>query len=547
MPSKTEAKQDKIVPKSSRPEFAQILGEHLRAGYQCMWVPTSEEARLEAEIARVAQSMSAGSVITWSLDEGFSAPDKARNETKYQAPAEALRAIAGANSPFTGNQIFVFRDFDDFQEDPMIRRLLRSLCEQNKLVNKRYKRPIIISTPRRRINEKLRSCCTVVEFDLPGESKLRGVLEFVRASIESSDPTKAQISEELSDKIVQCLRGLTSTEAENALSRCLVRHGGFCEDMLGTIKDEKASIVKKSEVLTYIPEENQASRDQIGGFGELLSWVDRRSHAYSKEANELRIDYPKGVVLIGVPGTGKSYVAAAVARLLGLPGYIMDIGSIFGALVGESEQRMRDAIRQIEAQQGCVLLLDEADKAFGGATTGQGDSGVTKRVFGQLLNWLSSKQDRTFVIMTMNRTRGIDPEFLRAGRFDAVFYTDLPFDYERRDILNIHLKKRSVNPDELGFSQAEWNELIAATQDFVGAEIEQIVREARYISFERRRSGTPTFEEFMEAKESVIPIAELEKEKVQEIRDWCKTRAKNVSKPPATKRQPRTRSVSVDN
>jgi len=527
-------------------EFAQLLNEHLRAGYQCMFVPSSEEARLEAEVTKVAKQLSMG-VITWGCDEGFSAPDAVRNQKKYQSPHAALQAIAGEGSPFQGNNVFVFRDLDDFQADPTVRRILRSLCEGNKLVNKRYKRPIIITSPKRQIHEKIKSCCTVVEFDLPGEDKLKQTLEFVRASIESNDPSKAQVSDELSDGIVQCLRGLTSNEAENALARCLVRHGGFSEDMLGTIKDEKASIVKKSEVLTYIPEKDQATRETIGGFDELMTWIDRRRLAYSRDAQEKRIDYPKGVVLIGVPGTGKSYVAAAVARFLGLPGYIMDIGSVFGSLVGESEQRMRDAIRQIEAQQGCVLLLDEADKAFGGATDSQGDSGVTRRVFGQLLTWLASKQDRTFVIMTLNRTKGIPPEFLRAGRFDAVFWTDLPHEGERKEIIDIHLKKRGVEPSELEMGDNEWEEIIQATNGYVGAELEQLVKEARYISYENREVGDPNFDDLLAAKESIIPLSQLEQEKVNEIREWCKNRAKNVSSPPPRKRQARTRSVDVGN
>lgn len=525
-------------------EFAQLLNEHLRAGYQCLFVPTSEEARLESEVTRVAKQLNMGT-ITWGCDEGFSAPDSLRGQKKYRSPHEALASIAGEGSPFQGNCVLVFRDLDDFQNDPTVRRILRSLCEGNKLVNKRYKRPIIIASPQRQIHQKIKSCCTVVEFDLPGEEKLRSTLEFVRASIESNDPAKAQVSDELADSIVQCLRGLTSNEAENALARCLVRMGGFCEEMLSIIKDEKASIVKKSEVLTYIPEEQQAGRDDIGGFDVLLSWIERRRLAYSRDAQDKNIDYPKGTVLIGIPGTGKSYVAAAVARLLGLPGYIMDIGSVFGSLVGESEQRMRDAIRQIEAQQGCVLLLDEADKAFGGATDSQGDSGVTRRVFGQLLTWLSAKQDRTFVIMTLNRTKGIPPEFLRAGRFDAVFWTDLPHEIERKQILDIHFRKRHVDPTDMDMGADEWDEIVQATNGYVGAELEQIVKEARYISYENRQSGKPTFAEIIEAKESIIPIGTLEQEKVNEIREWCKNRAKNVSSPPPNKRPQRTRAVDV--
>lgn len=813
-------------------EFAQNLNEHLRAGYQCMFVPTSEEARVESEILLTARSLKYN-VVTWSADDGFSGPDPAKKAPKFKNPHMALEAITDEDGPFkaAGPTIFVFRDLDDFFPDPIVRRMLRSLCEGNKLVNKSFKRPLIITSPLQNIPDKIKSCMTIVDFNLPDETRLQQTLDFVRASLDATDAEKGQVSDELASQIVQCLRGLTSNEAENALSRCLVRHGGFSEEMLGTIKDEKAQIIKKSQVLTYIPEEHQARIDEIGGFDQLLAWISRRRLAYSADAQHKNIDYPKGVVLIGIPGcvaddtmisykrgnrpgtrrlsigefcdkfngdgnypgaqwqpgldtflqsfdaetgkmlfnkvkgvhrkgkkrcmcittadagsvtltydhpvltgdgtfkpagevedgdallvrgdmlprpsdgppavrrpravveglkhhpnawpkrtvdqttgkvyeygrthrarlvlearmnglplddfihvlktdqarsetftfiephlevhhlnedpmddrvdnlailhkaehtrihcdetrfnvehtreavvtrvedvgvrdtfdvemelpyanfvandgvivhnTGKSYVAAAVARLLGLPGYILDVGSVFGSLVGESERRMRDAIRQVEAQQGCVLLLDEADKAFGGATDSQGDSGVTRRVFGQLLTWLSSKEDRTFVIMTLNRTKGIPPEFLRAGRFDAVFWTDLPHDDERRQILEIHFRKRGVDPSKLGLGEPEWDEIVESTKGFVGAELEQVVKEARYISYERRQAGEPSFEEIMEAKQSIIPIGVLEQEKVSEIRDWCEDRARNVSSPPRRKRKAsagRTRSVDI--
>lgn len=547
--AKTAEKEPQVThaPRSQEPmEFAQLFGEHLRAGYQCMFVPTSEEARLEAEIGKAANQMNMN-VITWGCDEGFNNPESVRGNDKFRAPYNALKAIAGEGSPFQGNNVFVMRDLDDFFNDPTVRRHIRSLCEGNKLVNRRYKRPIVIASPLRKIHDRLKSCITMVDFALPGEERLRQTLKFVCGSIESDDKSKSDIDDELADQIVQCLRGLTSNEAENALARCLVRHGGFTPDMLSTIKDEKAGIIRKSEVLTYIPEDHQARREEIGGYQELMNWVDRRRLAYGRKAKDQNIDYPKGVVLIGVPGTGKSYVAAAVARLLGLPGYIMDIGSVFGSLVGESEQRMRDALRQVEAQQGCVLLLDEADKAFGGAVDSQGDSGVTRRVFGQLLTWLASKEDRTFVIMTLNRTQGIPPEFLRAGRFDAVFWTDLPNEEERRQIIEIHLRKRLVDPTGMDLSTKDWDAIVQATENYVGSELEQLVKEARYISFEKREVGTPNFDELMEAKASIIPIAQLEEEKVNDIREWCKNRAKNVSSPPKRKRQPRARAIDLGN
>lgn len=529
-------------------DFATDFEQHIRAGYQCMYISTSEESRVELEITRVAKK--AGfAVVTWDCAEGFSI-ETLKNQEKWRMPPTALRALLDDN--FVSNQqtIFVFRDLDDFMQDPSARRLLRTLVEANKLVNKRHKWPLVITSPKLAIHDKIKSCVTVLEFKLPNDDKLEKTFEFVKSAIESSkNPDRAKCSPELKDDIIACLRGLTSTEAENALSRCIVRHQGFKPEMLGTLKNEKAAIIKKSQVLTYIPEEGTASRSEIGGFDNLLAWLDRRKLAYTKPARAQQLDYPKGIVLIGIPGSGKSMVAKAIARLLGLPGYVMDVGAVFGHLVGESEQRMRDAIATIEAQQGAVLLLDEADKAFGGAADAQGDSGVTRRVFGTFLTWLAEKQDRTFVILTMNRTNGLPPEFLRAGRFDAVFYTAYPNAKERREIFNIHFRKRGVDPDGLGFGREEWSELVNKTNEYVGAEIEEIIREARYMAFAKRQSGTPEFEELLEATSGVTPLSMRDPGGMEAIMNFCKNGAKPVStaerRTEATGRQ--SRSVNLDN
>ena len=532
-------------------EFAKLFDEHLRAGYQCLYIPTSEESRLELEITRVAKNLKMG-VITWDCFEGFSYdPLKGPQFDKYKSPIAALGLLANeeeAASIFTGNHVFVFRDLDDYFVDHQVRRRIRSLCEGVRLVNKRHKRPLVIVSPKLDVHPKLKSSVYPLEFNLPSEDKLRKTFDFVKLSIESKDPNKAKCSPELADGIVSCLLGLTSAEAENALARCLVRHSGFKPEMLGTIKDEKAAIVKKSDVLTYIPESNTAARSEIGGFDQFLDWLDRRKLAYTKQARSINLDYPKGVVLMGLPGTGKSMVGKAASRLLGIPGYSMDVGSVFGSLVGESEQRMRDALRQVEAQKGCVLILDEADKAFGGAVDSQGDSGVTRRVFGQMLQWLAEKQDKTFVIMTLNRTAGLPPELLRAGRFDELFYTDLPSDEERRQIIEIHFRKRGVDPAQLGFGDAEWQQIIEKTTGYVGSELEEVVRNARYRCFESRQVGVPTFEEVLEEAGSVVSMSQRDPDGINKIREYCKDKGKCVSYPKTAKagRRGRTRSVDVD-
>jgi SpoVK/Ycf46/Vps4 family AAA+-type ATPase len=368
----------------------------------------------------------------------------------------------------------------------------------------------------------------VVDFRLPGEEELARVFDFLSRGLADSHPQgAAHCPDDLRSRVIQALKGLTATEAENALSMALYRHGGFAPEMLETLEQHKAAAIRKSEVLTYLPKERIATEEEIGGYEELLDFIRMRAVAYSPEARRVDLDLPKGIVLLGVPGTGKSMVGKAVARLLKLPLALFDVASVFASLVGESERRMRTALATVEALDGCVLLLDEADKAVGGAHEARGDAGVTRRVFGQLLTWLAEKQDRTFVVATLNRIEGMPPEFLRKGRFDEVFYADLPEPDERRQILAIHLHKRGIDPQRYG--EEEWRQLVEATKDFVGSELEELVKAARFLAFEHRKEATPTAEELLESARATNPIAKLEAENVRAIRDFCRKRARPVS------------------
>lgn len=534
-------------------EFAVSFDEHLKAGYQVMYIPTTEESRVETEIVKVAAGRKMD-LITWDCFEGFSfhnLPDSKKKE--FRNPIVALESVLNENewSSKTGlNHVFVFRDLDDFLVDPGVRRRIRSMAEGNRLVNNKFKRPLVIISPLMQIHPKLRSSITVIEFALPGEEKLKRQIEFVKQSVESRDKKKIEIDEELRDRLAVNLLGLTSNEAENCLSRCIVRHKGFKPEMLSTVKQEKAAIVKKSEVLTYIPEDSIRSRNEIGGFDLYMKWLDERKLAYTSAAIAQHIDFPRGVVLLGLPGTGKSMVAYTTCMILGLPGYVLDIGSLFGSLVGESEQRTRDALKQIDAQKGCVLVIDEADKALGNAHSSQGDSGVTRRVFGTILTWLAENKSRTFTIMTVNRTEGLPPELTRAGRFDALFYTDLPNDQERRQILEIQLRRRFVDPESLKFKPADWKSLTMATSGFVGSELEEVVRSARSTCFAATGNGTPTFESLIEAANSMrnMIMTARDPDGINTIRDFCKDKAMPVTTPLDIQQTGRVhRTVDVDN
>ena len=516
-------------------DFAATLKEHWKAGYQAMYVQGDEEHRIEATIKAFTDSQNA-KLVYWDTAQGFTGDNDTLNKNNSATNAnKALEAIADRGT-FNHPTAIVMRDLDDYFKDNGVRRRLRNLCEGNKLVDDRRRTPIIVVSPSLEVHPKLKTELTVLDFALPNETDLARVVEFIRSTIENTnkDKTRSQLDDELRDQLCRTLLGLTSTEAENCLSRCVVRHKAFVPEMINTIKEEKAKIVKKSGTLTYIPEDDVATRDQIGGMDNLLDWLDVRKLAYSRAARELNIDPPKGIALIGPPGTGKSMVGEGICKLMGLPGYILDVGAVFGSLVGESEQRMRDAIRQIEAQRGCVLLVDEVDKAFGGAVSGSGDSGVSRRVFGTFLSWLAKNNSNTFVVVTMNRTAGLPPEFLRAGRFDAMFYAGLPGPEARRAIFDIHFNKRGVDPESLDLKADDWATLIEKTDKYVGSEIEEIVRSSRYAAFAARQEGTPTFEELVAACDAVIPTSTTSAEDIKLIEEFCENRTIPVAKPSIT-------------
>lgn len=530
MPPQNQNDEEELASEAT--EFFDTFREHLRAGYQVLYVNTSEEARVEVEIGRAARR-SKSDVITWDCASGFG-HDHLKNNQEYKDPIKALDAIVQPNllpNDTNGHHVFVFRDLDDYLQDPRVRRRIKTYAETNGLVNSRFKRPLVILSALSQIPAKLRTAVTVLDFKLPDESQMLRKIEFVRASVAKQNVQKAQLSPELADQIAVNLLGLTSNEAENCLSRCFVIHDGFKQEMLGTIKEEKAAIIKKSEVLTYIPEDSIRDLSTIGGYDQYIEWLEMRKKSYSRAAQAQMIDFPRGVVLLGLPGTGKSMIGKTTCKILGLPGYILDIGSLFGSLVGESEQRTRDVLKQIDAQKGCVLMIDEADKALGNAHSSTGDSGVTRRVFGAILTWLAENKSRTFTIMTLNRTDGLPPELTRAGRFDAMFYTDLPNDLERRQILDIHLRIRGVDPNTLPFKATDWGEVIKKTENFVGSELEEVVREARYRAFARTNAGIPSFEDMIEAAGAVIPMMQRDPAAMDTIRDFCKNKARPVTSP----------------
>lgn len=566
-------------PRQLSPLANDILAR-IRASYQVLYLHTPEMVRAEMLLKDVANRLTARvtevshkrmMLVTWDCVHGFTTTigrDQGENNipdafkvAKYLNPVEALDAIIPSIDPTKDATlwpemcVFAFMSFDDFMKDPRIRERLVHMSARQKLVTATARHPLFIVSAVADLDTKTRPYISVFDVPLPDPVALRGVVDYLTASVKQHNSTRTvqDLTEDEAQSVIDNLSGMTSLEAENVLSRCFLQFGTLAHpDVLRIIKDEKAGIIKKSEVLTYIPEETAANMDDLCGFDGYITWLRRRKLSYSTAAKAEKIDTPRGVAVVGIPGTAKSMVAKATCRELGLPGYVLDVGALFGSMVGESEKRVREVLRILDAQKGCVLVIDEADKALGNAHQSTGDSGVTRRVFGAILTWLAENQSRTFVIMTLNRTEGIPPETLRAGRFDKLFYTDLPTATVRRQIFEVHFKKRGVDPASLGLATTHWKDIIEKTEQFVGSEIEEAVKESRHMAMAAHGNGVPTPEQILLAISGIRPMAATEKDVIAEMLEFCKSKGTPVTgitdtdkavKPP---RKGKGRSIALD-
>lgn len=507
---------------STKVSFDENVSHHLSAGFQILLISTAEEARCQRELQRVAKAHKL-KMATWDELNGFTP-----GEGKIFNPVTALQKVPEAATFPSRETLVVFRDLHNHFHKPDVRRILRESFFENKFNREELRRPVVLLQPTNFIHPDLAACVTMLEFDLPDNDYLGRLYDETAAKVDEAHNFSTPA---LRHSILQSLRGLTESEAVDCLSLCICRHRSLSPEMVETIETVKANILKSSQVLTYIPRHQLRPADDIGGYDVLRSFVKTKSLAYTPEAESRKLDMPKGIGLVGVPGTGKSVVTETIASILGLPLVLFDFSAVFNSLVGESEKAVRQALKTVDALGGCVLVIDEADKALAG--TGQGksnDSGVATRVFGQVLTWLAKKSDRTFVVMTLNRTSGMPPELLRKGRFDEIFYVDLPAEDERVAIFRIHMQKRGVDPKK--YTTREWKDFARASDDMVGAEIEACIVGARFAAFEADPSGdaSPSAKQLLESIHEVAKtrVIVLDPDNINDIRSFA-FKAKGVS------------------
>jgi SpoVK/Ycf46/Vps4 family AAA+-type ATPase len=363
---------------------------------------------------------------------------------------------------------------------------------------------------------------TVVDYALPSADEIAQQVESTLARCKEDKRIKCDLEEEQIEAIVKAAQGLTAVEVDNVLMKSIVETQGFDVDV---ILSEKEQIIRKSGILEYF--HTDETMEDVGGLEALKRWLTKRRKAFTDAAREYGLPQPKGLLLIGVQGCGKSLTAKAVAHLWQLPLLRLDVGRIFSGIVGSSEERMRRAIRTAESIAPVVLWLDEVEKGFAGTQSSSfSDAGTTSRVFGSFVTWLQEKESPVFVIATANDITTLPPELLRKGRFDEIFFIDLPNQHERHEIVRIHVAKRL--PEGRSADEFDLDGLTEQSAAFSGAEIEQAVISAMYDAFDDDARPFAT-EDVLRAIRETFPLSATMREQIHDLRSWAQNRARLAS------------------
>ncbi|MCZ6688693.1 MAG: AAA family ATPase, partial [Planctomycetota bacterium] len=388
------------------------------------------------------------------------------------------------------------------------------------LAAKKQGNVICFLSPRQVLPEEWSKLVTILPYALPDRETLGVVLDGVIESAKESGvkPNALKLKAEERDQVIEAARGLTCDEAESAFALSLAEAGKL--DAFVIAREKAVGIAKGGLLEFFQPVDGLES---VGGLGNLKKWLERRRSSFSKKAREFGLPAPRGILLVGVPGTGKSLAAKAVSKSWGLPLLRLDMGRMFGSLVGQSEEQLRKALAIAEATAPVVLMLDEVEKGLsGGASSGVSDGGTTARVLGTFLTWLQDKTAPVFVLATANDVSRLPPELLRKGRFDEIFTLDLPNQEERAEILKIHIAKRRRDPKQFSLGR-----LAEISDGFNGSELEEVVISGLYEAFHAGRELTG--DDIARAIRETVPLSITMAERVEAIREWGRTRARGAA------------------
>ena len=480
-------------------KFNEELTLFLKARYPIIYINTIEEDRIEYVIRKNIKTNLNRSIYSWDFVDGYTNNPNNEGFAKRN-PLQALELIERLNSETPA--LFILKDFNRFLTDLSISRKLRNISRILKLQPK----TIIIIGSELNIPIELQDLITVLQFQLPLESEINQELERLINSL------NIKLEPQLFESLSRACQGLSLERIRRVLSKIIATYKTIDNNSIAVLLSEKKQIISQTEILEYWSVTKKII--DLGGLDNLKDWLKKRKTAFGVQALNYGLPTPRGLLLVGIQGTGKSLTAKAIGNDWQLPLLKLDVGKLFGGIVGESESRLRQMINVSETISPCILWIDEIDKAFSNVES-KGDSGTSNRVLATFISWLSEKTKPVFVIATANNIDLLPLEIIRKGRFDEIFFLDLPIQKEREEIFKIHLKEFRPNT----FQVFDYSKLAELSESFSGAEIRQSIIDGMYHAFYEKREVTT--DDICMAIEEIIPLASLENDQMLKLQDWA--------------------------
>ena len=480
-------------------KFTDELTLLLKARYPIIYINTIEEDRVEYIIRKYIKTSLNRSIYSWDFIDGYTNNPNNEGFAKRN-PVQALELVERLTAQTPA--LFLLKDFNRFLTDVSISRKLKNISRILKLQPK----TIIIIGSEFNIPKELSDLITILQFQLPVESEITYELKRLIESL------NIQIDPQILESLTRACQGLSLERIRRVLSRIIATYKTIDENSIKLLLNEKKQIISQTEILEYWSVDETISK--IGGVDNLKNWLKKRKTSFGVQASTYGLPTPRGLLLVGIQGTGKSLTAKAIANEWQLPLLKLDVGKLFGGIVGESESRLRQMIEVAETISPCILWIDEIDKAFSNNTS-TGDSGTSNRVLATFISWLSEKTKPVFVVATANNVDILPLEIIRKGRFDEIFFLDLPQKQEREQIFKIHIQEFRPNRWEL----FDYSKLAQLSEAFSGAEIRQSIIEAMYHAFYEKREFTT--EDICLALTQLIPLSQLENNQTLRLKNWA--------------------------
>ncbi|MEW6775216.1 MAG: AAA family ATPase [Bdellovibrionota bacterium] len=495
-------------------EFLSEATAQVRARYPLLSWITAEEERTERLAAQVAESTGLH-LARWTAASGFQVL-KAHGGAAPALPSGCFDAKDAIHKILQGPDkvLYLLEDFHTAWSDPAVTRVVKDAC---RALPRKGITLVFVGTAAR-LPAEIEKDVAVREIPFPTPAEFWPVLARVIESFPAGK--RPEISEDLSARMCNAVAGLTENEAKRLFAKVLLLRPSFSLDDISLLLSEKKQIIRQTEMLEFF--ESQENLETIGGMDELKGWLRSREKAFSEEARKYGLPQPKGLLLLGVQGCGKSLTAKAVSNLWRLPLLRLDFGAVFSSTQAGPDENLRKALRIAESVAPAVLWADEIEKGLAGLEEGSAVAGETARVLGAFLTWMQEKKHPVFVVATANSIERLPPELLRKGRFDEIFFVDLPNVHERKKILEIHLARRGRDS-----SKFPCDELAAECEKFSGAEIEESIVSGLYEAFAKGRELSP--EDVRQALKETVPLAVTQEEKIQALKDWARDRARRAS------------------